>query len=339
MTQSAQTPSTLQTHLKTLYKLLPYLWPKHSLQMRARVILSIILLLIAKLVNISVPYIYKESLDALTTKEFNNFGLISLPIILIGLYGLARLIAQVFNEFKDYIFAPITQQTVRQLSLETFNQLHLLGLRFHLKRKTGALSRIIEKGVQGVENVLRFSLFSILPVSIEIIFVTFVLGFIYGWLLTSVTVITLVTYIAFTLMYSQLREHFVRMTNNEDIQANAIAIDSLINYETVKYFNNEEHESMRYESSLLKYQNAAIHSARTLSLLNIGQNLIISFGLVIVMIITVRGIQQNTLTLGDFILVNTYLIQLYIPLNNLGFAYREIRFGLLNMQYMFNLLQ
>ena len=336
---STQTTSSLpQSHLKTLGKLLPYLWPRCAVTIRARVVITLALLLIAKVVNISVPYLYKQSLDALTMTEGHHHGVLSLSLILIGVYGVARVLASLFNELKDIVFAPVTQQALQQLSLQTFTQLHRLGLRFHLERKTGALSRIIEKGVQGLESVLRFSLFNILPTSIEILLVTFVLWFIYGWPLSTVTVLILVIYIVFTLLYSQSREYFVRAKNTADIHANAKAIDSLINYETVKYFNNEHHEIQRYTEALVTYQQSVLQNTRTLSILNIGQNLIISMGLVAVMMIVAHGIQHNTMTLGDFILVNAYLIQLYIPLNILGFAYREIKLGLVNMEPMFNLL-
>lgn len=339
MFTSTQPPAPSSQSLKTLYTLLPYLWPQKSLALRVRVVATMILLVLAKAINISVPYIYKKSLDSLTMKEFSYEGWICVPIVLISVYGVARLLAQVFNELKDVIFASVTQQAIQQLSLQTFEQLHGLSLRFHLERKTGGLSRVIEKGIQGIESVLRFSLFNILPTSMEILLVTFVLWFIYGWLLSTVTVITLMIYILFTLLYSQSRDHHIRARNNADIHANTKAIDSLINYETVKYFNNEHHEAQRYLDSLITYQQAALHSAHTLSLLNIGQNLIISAGLVVVMMIVAHGIQHNTMTLGDFILVNAYLIQLYIPLNILGFACREIKQGLLNMEHMFSLLQ
>ena len=338
MSTSTQPSSLSQSNLNTLCKLLPHLWPRRAMTLRLRVVITVVLLLLAKLVNISVPYLYKRSLDSLTMTTEYRYGFLSLPIILIGVYGVARLLASIFNELKDIVFAPVTQQALQQLSLQTFTQLHRLSLRFHLERKTGGLSRIIEKGVQGIESVLRFSLFNILPTSIEIILVIFVLWFIYGWLLSAVTMITLMIYIVFTLRYSQSREYFVRARNTADINANARAIDSLINYETVKYFNNERHETQRYADALVDYQQAVLQNTRTLSVLNIGQNLIISIGLVAVMMIVAHGIQHNTMTLGDFILVNAYLIQLYIPLNILGFAYREIKLGLVNMEHMFNLL-
>ncbi len=260
------------------------------------------------------------------------------PIALILAYGVARVLAQAFGEVRDAIFAPVSQRAIRNLALEVFRHLHALALRFQLERQTGGLSRVIERGTQGMEFLIRFTTFNILPTLIEIILVGGILWALYDWRFTAVTLGVIAAYIAFSVTLSEWRIKFVRRMNDADTDANAKAIDSLLNYETVKYFGNEAHEARRFDVGRRRYETAAIRSSRTLSLLNVGQGSIIAAGLVAVMAMAGQGVVQGTMTLGDFVAVNAFLIQLYMPLNMLGFAYREIRSALVNMEKMFGLL-
>jgi ABC-type transport system involved in Fe-S cluster assembly fused permease/ATPase subunit len=339
MIQPPSHSSKQNSSLATLRTFLPYLWPKEKASLRLRVVVAIILLVISKLANISVPIIYKLSVESLTKNLSVSSQLLSLPIFLIIVYGLTRITSQVFSELKDALFARVSQYAVRTFALQVFRQLHNLSLRFHLDRQTGGLSNSIEKGVKAIETLLRFLIFNIVPTFFEIILVASVLWIAYDVRFAIVTSLTLVIYIGFTLRFTEWRTNFVRTLNKVDAEANTKALDSLLNYETVKYFGNEEHEAQRYDQSLISYQETAIKSTHTLSYLNIGQGIIISIGLMIVMAMAANGVQQGTMTVGDFVLVNTYLIQLYMPLNILGFAYREIKLALVNMENMFQLLR
>ncbi|GAO98933.1 putative multidrug export ATP-binding/permease protein [Caedimonas varicaedens] len=289
------------------------------------------------LLAICVPLLYKKSVDSLDL-ELKSSGLLFLPLALILAYGAARIGAQLFGEIKDALFAKVEQRAIRKVALSAFRHLHRLGLRFHLDRKTGALSHIIERGTNGIETLLRFMIINILPTLLEIVLVSLVLWVMYDSRLAIITVITLLAYISFTLLMTEWRTNFVRQMNVNSSQANTKALDSLLNYETVKYFGNEEHEERRYDQSLEQYETAAVKTKMSLSYLNIGQGIIVSLGLIGVMMIAALGVMNKTLTLGDFVLVNTYLIQLYLPLNVLGFAYREIKMALVNMEQMFSLL-
>jgi ABC-type transport system involved in Fe-S cluster assembly fused permease/ATPase subunit len=312
-----------------------HLWPKGEIGLRVRVAVAMVLLVLAKVTNVYVPILYKHAVDALGEPAAQA---VAVPIALILAYGVARVLAQAFGEFRDAIFAPVSQRAIRNLALEVFRHLHALSLRYHLERQTGGLSRVIERGTQGMEFLIRFTTFNILPTLFEIVLVSGILWSLYDWRFMAVTLGAVTAYIAFSVVLSEWRIKFVRRMNDADTDANAKAIDSLLNYETVKYFGNEPHEAKRYDVGRRRYETAAIRSSRTLSLLNIGQGAIIAVGLVAVMSMAGYGVIHGTMTLGDFVAVNAFLIQLYVPLNMLGFAYREIRSALVNMEKMFGLL-
>lgn len=313
-----------------------HLWPKGEVGLRVRVIVAVVLLVVAKVTNVYVPLLYKDAVDALGTPAAQA---VAVPIALIVAYGAARVLAQAFGEIRDAIFAPVAQRAIRNLALEVFGHLHSLSLRFHLERQTGGISRVIERGTQGMDFLIRFTTFNILPTLFEIVLVGGILWSLYDWRFSVVTLVVVGIYIVFSIVFSEWRIKFVRSMNEADTEANAKAIDSLLNFETVKYFGNEPHEARRYDVGRRRYETAAIRSSRTLSVLNIGQGAIISVGLVAVMAMAGQGVVAGTMTIGDFVAVNAFLIQLYMPLNMLGFAYREIRNALVNMEKMFGLLQ
>jgi ATP-binding cassette subfamily B protein len=312
-----------------------HLWPKGERGLRTRVLVALSLLVLAKVANVYVPILYKHAVDALGTPQGQAMAV---PVALILAYGVARVLAQAFGEIRDAIFAPVGQRAIRNLALQVFGHLHGLSLRYHLERQTGGLSRVIERGTQGMEFLIRFTTFNILPTLLEIAMVGAILWRLYDWRFTAVTLGVIAGYIVFTVMLSEWRIQFVRRMNDADTEANAKAIDSLLNYETVKYFGNELHEARRYDVGRRRYETAAIRSSRTLSLLNIGQGAIIAVGLAAVMVMAGTGVVDRTMTVGDFVAVNAFLLQLYAPLNMLGFAYREIRGALVNMETMFGLL-
>ncbi|MFO1081973.1 MAG: ABC transporter ATP-binding protein/permease [Reyranellaceae bacterium] len=312
-----------------------HLWPHDEPGLRWRVGIALGLLVAAKVVNVYVPLLYKHAVDALGNTAAQA---VAVPVVLIASYGLARVLAQALGELRDAVFAPVSQRAIRNLALEVFRHLHALSLRFHLERQTGGLSRVIERGTTGMEFLIRFTTFNILPTLLEIALVGGILWSLYDWRFSAVTLGIVAGYVVFSVMLSEWRIKFVRRMNDADTEANARAIDSLLNYETVKYFGNEEHEARRFDVGRRRYEQAAIRSSRTLSLLNTGQGAIISAGLVLVMVMAGSGVVDGSLTVGDFVAVNAFLIQLYQPLNMLGFAYREIRNALVNMEKMFGLL-
>ncbi len=312
-----------------------HLWPKGEWGLRNRVIAALVLLVLAKVTNVYVPILFKHAVDALSDPKVQA---VAVPVALILAYGFARVLSQAFGEVRDAIFAPVSQRAIRNLALEVFRHLHALSLRFHLERQTGGLSRVIERGTAGMEFLVRFTTFNILPTLLEILLVGAILWQLYDWRFSAVTLAVIGAYIVFSVVLSEWRIKFVRRMNDADTEANARAIDSLLNYETVKYFGNEAHEARRYDVGRRRYEKAAIRSSRTLSSLNIGQGAIIAVGLVAVMIMAGHGVVSGTMTVGDFVAVNAFLLQLYQPLNMLGFAYREIRSALVNMEQMFGLL-
>ncbi|MDH3976073.1 MAG: ABC transporter ATP-binding protein/permease [Deltaproteobacteria bacterium] len=318
---------------KTLKILAIYLWPTGRGDLKRRVIAALLCLAMAKVVNVYVPFLYKMAVDRLTVTDMA----ISLPLGIIIAYGGARFLTQFFGELRDLIFVRVSQHAQRTIALNTFKHLHELSLRFHLDRQTGGLSRVIERGTQGVQFVLGFILFNILPTLLEIIMVTAVLLYQFNILFAAATFLTIAGYIAFTLLVTEWRLKFRRKMNEKDTEANTKSIDSLLNYETVKYFGNEEHEYKRFDGSLAGYEDAAVKSQTSLSLLNMGQGLIIGLGLIAVMTMAAGGVIDGTMTVGDFVLVNTFLIQLYLPLNFLGFVYRQIKQSLVDMDKMFEL--
>jgi len=315
--------------------LLPYLWPKGAIELRLRVVLAMTCLVVAKIANVYVPMLYKQAVDAL---GHPGALAVAVPIGIILAYGGARILSLIFAELRDAVFAKVAQRAIRTVGLEIFRHLHALALRFHLERQTGGLSRSIERGTKGIETLLSFMLFNIMPTLFEIGLVCVILWRVYDIWFALVTFVTVTIYIAYTLAITEWRITFRRRMNQSDSEANTKAIDSLINYETVKYFGNEEHEARRFDEALQRYERAAVISQTSLSLLNIGQATIISVGLTAIMYMAGRGIVAGTMSLGDFVLVNTYLIQLYQPLNMFGFVYREIKQSMIDMEQMFTLL-
>ncbi len=323
-------------HIRTLLTLLPYLWPRHSLEIRGRVLLALIFLVGAKAATVYVPILYKEAVDLLSPTAA---PIIALPLGLLLAYGLVRLLMVAFAQLRDAVFAKVAQRAIRTVALRTFEHLHRLSLRFHIERQTGGLSRVIERGVKGIEFLLSFMLFNIIPTLLEILLVCGILWGLFNVWFAVVTFVTIISYIAFTLVFTEWRLKYRREMNDRDTEANTKAIDSLLNYETVKYFGNENHEAQRYDTSMQAYERAAVRSIVSLAAVNIGQGGVIATGLVILMIMAGHGVTSGAMTIGDFVLVNTYLIQLYLPLNFLGFVYRQIRQSLTDMEVMFRLLE
>ncbi len=322
--------------MAALRSLLPYLWPRDSVEMRLRVVLALVLLVGAKAANVWVPLFYKQAVDALAPAE--SGAAVAIPLGLIVAYGLARVMSLVFAELRDAVFAKVAQRTIRRVALSVFRHLHGLSLRFHLERQTGGLTRSLERGTRAIEALLRYALFSIVPTLVEIALVCVILWRMFNGWFALATFLTVAGYIAYTFFVSEWRIKFRRVMNDTDSMANTKAIDSLLNYETVKYFGNEEHEARRYDAALASYEKAAVKSQQSLSLLNIGQSGIISLGLAVVMGMAAHGIVSGTMTLGDFVLVNTYLLQLYQPLNFFGVVYREIKQALTDIESMVKLL-
>ncbi len=329
--------------LATLGTLVPYLWPPGETGLRVRVVLAICCLVVAKAANVYVPILYKRAVDALGGGASNGATSVAatitaVPLALILAYGSARVLSLIFAELRDAVFARVAQRAIRTLGLQVFRHLHALSLRFHLARQTGGLTRSIERGTKGIETLLQYMLFNILPTLFEIGLVCVILWRLFDWRFAAATFVTVALYITYTLMITEWRTKYRRQMNEVDSEANTKAIDSLLNYETVKYFGNEEHEAARFDGALKRYERAAVKSQVSLSILNIGQAAIISVGLTVVMYMAGVGIISHRMTLGDFVLVNTYLVQLYQPLNFFGFVYREIKQALIDMERMFELM-
>jgi ATP-binding cassette subfamily B protein len=327
---------TIEPHAKTLLVLASYLWPKNTPKIRLRVICAFAFLTISKVANVYVPILYKQAVDYLGA---GNDALIVAPIGLVLAYGGMRVFSQVMNEMKEVVFARVGTMATKNAALETFIHLHSLSLKFHLDRKTGGITRAIERGVRAIDTVLRFATFNIFPTIFEIIFVCAMLWYLYSPLYGFVTLATLIIYIVYTIVVTQWRMKYVREINKYDAESNNKGIDSLLNYETVKYFVNEEHETKRYDQALSNLENNSAISRQTLGILNSGQAFIIAAGLSVIMLMAANGVVNHTMTVGDFVLVNTYLIQLSMPLNVLGFAFREIKLSLVDMEQMFGLLK
>ena len=322
-------------HWATLVSLAPWLWPKGELELRVRVVLAVVLLVCAKAANVLVPLAYARAVDALTPK---GAEMVALPIALVVGYGLLRMASSAFGELRSAVFAKVQARAARRIAASVFNHLHALSMRYHMDRQTGGLSRVLERGTRGISFVLNFLLFNIIPTIVEIFLVAGILWGMFEFSFAAVTMVTIGGYVAFTLLFTNWRLRFRRVMNEMDQDANTKAIDSLLNYETVKYFGNEAHEARRYDESLTRYERAYVRSETTLNMLNAGQAAIIAVGLTLVMLLAAQGVIGQTMTVGDFVLVNTYLIQLYMPLNILGFAYREIKQGLTDTEAMFELL-
>ncbi|MCG9024385.1 ABC transporter ATP-binding protein/permease [Laribacter hongkongensis] len=327
-THSGPAP-TNRNDLQTLKTLIPYL-----LEFKWRVALALSCLVAAKLANVSVPVFLKDVVDQLSGPH----AVLALPMGLIAAYGLARLSTSVFGELRDAIFAKVTQRAIRRIAMQVFAHLQRLSLRFHLERQTGGMSRDIERGTKGIGFLLNFTLFNILPTLLEIALVAGILLWRYDWYFAVVTIGTIVAYITFTLTVTEWRMVFRRSMNDLDSKANSKAIDALLNYETVKYFGNERYEIQRYDGNLASWEDSAVKNQTSLNFLNAGQGVIIAAGVTLLMGLAADGVVKGTMSIGDLVLVNAYLIQLYAPLNFLGFVYREIKHSLADMERMFTLL-
>jgi len=338
----------VRANLGVVRSLLPYLWPPGEPGMRARVVTALAFLGVAKLATVYIPLFYKAAVDSLSPGSGGGGDgsggtgaaelAVVLPVAAILAYGGARIASLAFAEFRDAVFARVAQRAIRKVALSVFRHLHALSLRFHLERQTGGLSRVIERGTSAIQTLLSFTLFNILPTLLEILLVAAILWGMFNIWFAVVTLATVGGYIAYTMTVTEWRLKFRRDMNRSDQEANTKAIDSLLNFETVKYFGNEAHEARRYDTAQRAYEDAAVRSRVSLSALNIGQAAIISVGLTLVMYMAGRGIVAGTMTVGDFVAVNTYLIQLYQPLNFFGFVYREIKQALVDMEHMFDLL-
>ena len=320
---------------RTLRALLPYLWPRGRFDLRARVVLALLLLVAAKITNVYVPLILREAVDTLSP---SGDILVVAPVGLLLAYGFARIMARGFGELRDALFAKVAQSAIRRVALMTFRHVHALSLRFHLDRQTGGLARAIDRGIKGIEFLLSFVVFSVIPTLLEILLVCAVLWVLFDWRFVAVTLVTVTGYIWFTFSLTELRIRYRREMNRADTDANTKSIDSLLNYETVKYFGNEAHEARRYDEAMADYEVAAIRSRTSLSALNTGQAVIVSLGIMVMMVLAAMGVAQGNMTVGDFVMVNAYMIQLSMPLGFLGTVYREIKQSLVDLEVMFDLL-
>jgi len=317
----------------TLKTLIPYLW-----EWKWRVIFALACLVMAKLANVGIPMVLKEIVDSLTPTTQAEHMVLVLPAALLIAYGLLRLSTTAFTELREFFFARVTQRAVRNIALKVFRHLHALSLRFHLNRQTGGVTRDIERGTRGISTLVSYTLFSILPTLVEISLVLGYLSIQYELWFSVITVAALGIYIVFTVVVTEWRTHFRRTMNELDSKANVRAIDSLLNYETVKYFGNEAYEAKRYDEGLQRFELAAVRSQNSLSLLNTGQSLIIATAVTLILWRATQGVIAGTMTLGDLVLVNAFMIQLYIPLNFLGVIYRELKQSLADIERMFTLL-
>ena len=325
--------------LQTILSLLPYLWPRGDIASHTRTVIAVVFLVAAKATNVLVPLAYAAAVDALTPKNLpGGTALIVIPAALILGYGLLRVSASFFGEMRDAIFASVQQRAARTVALGTFKHLHELSLRFHLDRQTGGLSRAIERGTAGIQVVLRMAIFNVLPTLLEVALVVAIIWTMFDWRFALTTGVAIAGYLTFTVTYSAYRVRVRRTMNESDSEAQTKAVDSLLNYETVKYFGNERHEQARFDLALARYEKAAVKNQVSLNMLNLGQACIIATGLTVVMLLAAQGVQDGSMSVGRFVMVNTYLMQIYQPLNMLGFVYREIKQGLIDMETMFRLM-
>ena len=334
VTPSAATPDPVRSDLDTLKRLFPYLW-----DYKWRVMAALAFMIGAKMANVGVPLLLKQLVDTMNVKATDPKALLIVPVALLFGYGLLRLSTTLFTELRELVFAKATEGAARRISLEVFRHLHALSLRFHLERQTGGMTRDIERGTRGVHSLISYSLYSIIPTLIEVTLVLSLLAVKFDVWFAGITGIALVFYIFFTVTVTEWRTQFRKAMNEMDSSANSRAVDSLLNYETVKYFNNEEFEARRYDENLLRYRQAAVKSQRTLSLLNAGQQLIIAIGLVAMLWRATQGVVDGRMSLGDLVMVNAFMIQLYIPLGFLGVLYREIKQSLTDLDKMFRLME
>ena len=327
-----RTHSTLQVVLSFA----PYLWPKGNLGARIRVATAVLFMIGAKGAAVYVPILYSRTIDALTKP---GDLAIALPVALILSYGLVRIGAAGFGEIRDALFASVSQRAVRLVALRTYQHLHRVSLRFHLDRQTGGLSRVIDRGVLGMQSVLRLAVFNVVPTAVELLLVTGIIWRMFDWRYAMVTFLAVLVYVAFTSTLAGRRGRYRRTLNETDNEASSKSLDSLLNYETVKYFGNEAHEAARYDKALARYERAAIRVQVSLNMLNLGQAFIIATGLTMIMLMAASSMAAREMTIGKFVLINTYLIQLYQPLNFLGMVYMTIKQGLVDMEQMFTLME
>ncbi|MGD9196390.1 MAG: ABC transporter transmembrane domain-containing protein, partial [Methyloceanibacter sp.] len=316
-----------------LKELLPYVWQKGRRDLHVRVVLAFIALVLAKVVTLAVPIAYKNAVDYLTafdprasTEASNTFlGLAIVPVMLIVAYGVGRILMVLFAQLRDVIFTVVTQNAVRQLANRTFRHLHNLSLKFHLERRTGGLNRVIERGVNGVDVILRMAVLNMIPTAVELVMIAALVAWYFGWIYVGVLFAMVVGYVWFTFFATEKRIAIRRDMNESDTEANSKAVDSLLNFETVKYFGNEDLEARRFDSSMARYEKAAVRTYTTLGFLNSGQAVIFSAGMITCMLLAARDVTQGVLTVGDFVMINAILIQLFMPLNFMGMVYREIK--------------
>ncbi|HSA66654.1 MAG TPA: ABC transporter ATP-binding protein/permease, partial [Methyloceanibacter sp.] len=329
-------------HLTVLRELAPYIWPAGRPDLRMRVVMALVALIIAKAITLMVPIAYKAVVDLLTGeatgKGITAVGLAASPVFLIVAYGVGRVLMVLFAQFRDVWFTVVAQHAVRQLANRTFTHLHELSLRFHLERRTGGLNRVIERGVTGVDTIVRMAVLNSIPTAVELLMISGLVAYYFGWIYVLVVLATVGLYVAFTFWASERRIVIRRDMNESDTEAHAKAVDSLLNYETVKYFGNEDHEARRFDSSMARYERAAIKTYTSLGVLNTGQAVIFTVGTVICMLLAARDVASGTLTIGEFVMINAILMQLYLPLNFMGMVYREIKQGLIDIETMFALL-
>jgi ABC-type transport system involved in Fe-S cluster assembly fused permease/ATPase subunit len=333
-------------HITVLRELLPYIWPANRPDLRWRVVYALGALVVAKAITLAVPIAYKQIIDLLTGQAspgtaaggVSMLGVAMLPVMLIIAYGVGRVLMVVFAQFRDVWFTVVAQHAVRELANRTFRHLHELSLRFHLERRTGGLSRVIERGVNGVDTIVRMAVLNSIPTAVELVMIAGLVAYYFGWIYVVVVLVTVALYVWFTFWASERRISIRRDMNESDTEAHSKAVDSLLNYETVKYFGNEDHEARRFDSSMGRYVNAAIRTYTSLGWLNSGQAVIFTAGTVICMLLAARDVTQGTLTIGGFVMINAILMQLYVPLNFMGMVYREIKQGLIDIETMFALL-
>lgn len=326
--------------IEIIRRVMPYLWPEGNLPIRIRVVAALLMLVVAKVIAVTTPFFYKGAVDALAPETISpawalGMGAVGLTVV----YGVARAMTIGFQQLRDVVFASVGQRALRRLAAETFTHMHRLSMRYHITRKTGGLSRIIERGVKGVDFLLRFLLFSIGPLVLELLMISAILFFVFDVWYLVIVLVTIAAYVAFTFRITEWRVKIRKVMNDEDTDANQKAIDSLLNFETVKYFGAEEREAERYDGAMQNYETAALKTSYSLAFLNFGQSILITAGLVGVMVLAAIGVQNGDLTVGDFVMVNAYMVQITMPLNFLGTVYREIRQALVDMGEMFGLLE
>ena len=324
--------------IKTSKLLFPFLWPKNRKDLKIRVLLALFSMILAKIASVYTPLILGDAVDSLTNLSSGLNLLLYIPIALIISYGVVRIASFAFGEIRDALFSKVSQNAIRRVSLKIFKHLHYLSLDFHLSRQTGGLNRYIDRGTKGIDFLLRYVLFNVVPTFIELMLVIGILFALYGYEYALITLVTITIYIVLTFTITQWRIQFRKDMNKADNDASTKMIDSLLNFETVKYFNNEKHEFNRLDESLEKYEYSANKNRMSLSLLNVSQTLVIMTGITIMLTLSVFGIKNNTISVGGFVVINAYMLQLYQPLNFLGTIYREIRQSLIDMENMFNLL-